>query len=166
MKRPYYIFIILLVLLISSCSVLQQTSEIATFARCEFRIESARNMKLAGINIQDKRTLSDFSIMEMAKIGSVIAGGTLPLTFDLNMQVKNPNPGTAAMNKLDWILIIDDIEMTKGILNQRVEIPANTITNLPVAMSLDLMKSLNGKSGISGIPQILAMRVFLSLPGE
>jgi hypothetical protein len=147
MKGSKYIFIILLALLISSCTVLQQTSEIAALTRCEFRIESARNMKLAGVNIQDKHTLSDLSIMEMTKIAGVLAGGTLPLTFDLNVQVKNPNPGLAAMNKLDWILIIDDIEMTRGLLNQRVEIPANTITSVPVAMSLDLMKSLNGKSG-------------------
>ncbi|MCU0371124.1 MAG: hypothetical protein MUC31_06890 [Bacteroidales bacterium] len=104
-------------------------------------------MKLAGLDIQEKNTLSDFSMMEMAKIASVIAGGTLPLTFDLNMQAKNPNPGTAAMNQLEWILLIDDIEMTRGLLNQRIEIPAGIVTEFPVAMNLDLIKSLNGKSG-------------------
>jgi hypothetical protein len=147
MKKLIYILTILVFSLFNSCSVFQQTSEIAAFTRCEFRIESARNMKLAGINIQDKSSLSDMSFTEMAKIGSAIAGGTLPLTFDLNIQVKNPNPKLAAMNKLDWILIIDDIEMTRGVLNQRVEIPANSVTSVPVAMNLDLMKSLSGKSG-------------------
>jgi hypothetical protein len=104
-------------------------------------------MRLAGVNIQDKHSLSDLSLMEMAKIGGVLAGGTLPLTFDLNVGIKNPNPDLAAMNKLDWILIIDDVEMTRGILNQRIEIPAGTTLTFPVAMSLDLMKSLGGKSG-------------------
>ena len=138
---------LLLVLFISSCSVFEQTSEIAAFTKCQFRIESARNMKLAGVNIQDKDAASDLSITDMAKIGSVLAGGTLPLNFDLNIEVKNPNPTLAAMNKLDWILIIDDIEMTRGVLNQRVEIQPNAIAAVPVAMSLDLMKSLSGKSG-------------------
>jgi hypothetical protein len=138
---------LLTIIVLSACSVLQQTSEIAAFTKCEFRIESARNMRLAGINIQDKHSMSDLGIMDMAKIAGVIAGGTLPLTFDLNVQIKNPNPGLAAMNKMDWILIIDDVEMTRGILNQRIEIPANTVTSFPVAMSIDLMKSLNGKSG-------------------
>jgi hypothetical protein len=138
---------IALSLILSSCSVLQQTSEIATFTKCEFRIESARNMNLGGVNIQNKHSVSDLTLMEGAKIASVIAGGTLPLTFDLNVGAKNPNPKLAAMNKLDWILYIDDIEMTRGILNQRIEIPASGTTTFPVAMSLDLMKSLNGKSG-------------------
>jgi hypothetical protein len=147
MKKFINTIIVLLISVFTSCSVFQQTSEIAAFTKCEFRIESARNMKLGGVNIQDKHTLSDLSIMEMTKIAGIIAGGTLPLTFDLNVQIKNPNPGMAAMNKLDWILIIDDIEMTRGILNQRIEIQANNITTVPVAMSLDLMKSLSGKSG-------------------
>lgn len=138
---------LIVILIASSCSVLKQTSEIASFTKCEFRIESARNIKLAGVNIQDKHSISDLSIMEGAKIAGVIAGGTLPLTFDLNVSIKNPNQKLAAMNKLDWILIIDDIEMTRGILNQRIEIPASTMITFPVAMSLDLMKSLNGKSG-------------------
>lgn len=139
--------IILLSTMISSCSVLQQTSEIASFAKCEFRIESARNINLGGVNIQNKHSVSDLTIMEGAKIAGVVAGGKLPLTFDLNTGVKNPNQKLAAMNKLDWILLIDDIEMTRGILNQRIEIPANGTITFPVAMSLDLMKSLNGKSG-------------------
>jgi hypothetical protein len=147
MRKLIFTFLLLQLVFFNSCSVLKQTSEIASFTKCQFRIESARNMKLAGINIQDKTSLSDLSIMEMAKIGSVIASGTLPLTFDLNMQVKNPNPGTAAMNRLDWILIIDDIEMTRGLLNQRIEIPANMVSEFPVSMNLDLMKSLSGKSG-------------------
>jgi len=147
MKKIIYSVFFSLSLIVSACSVLQQTSEIAAFTKCEFRIESARNMRLAGINIQDKHTLSDFTIMDMTKIGSILAGGTLPLTFDLNIEVKNANPGMAAMNKLDWILIIDDIEMTRGILNQRIEIAANTVSTFPIAMSLDLMKSLSGKSG-------------------
>lgn len=147
MKEVRFIYIILSSILVTSCSVFKQTSEIKSFLKCEFRIESARNMNLAGVQIQDKQSLSDLTLMEMTKIGSVLAGGTLPLTFDLNLQIKNPNQGMAAMNKLDWILILDDIEMTRGVLNQRIEIPANTISAFPVAMNLDLMKSLSGKSG-------------------
>ncbi len=130
-----------------SCSVVQQTTEIKNFGRCDFRIESARNMKLGGINIQGKDAVNDLSIYEITKIGTVIAGGTLPLTFDLNIEVKNPNPVMAAMNKLDWILLIDDIEMSRGLLNQRIEVPAGSLANFPVFINLDLMKSLNGKSG-------------------
>ena len=91
--------------------------------------------------------MTDLSLLEMSKIGSVLAGGTLPLTFDLIVQIRNPNQGMAAMNKLDWILILDDIEMTRGVLNERIEIPAQSESTFPVAMNMDLVKSLSGKSG-------------------
>ncbi len=147
MKRILNIWLVKILLVIPACSIIQQTSEISAFAKCEFRIESARNIKLAGISVQDKQSLSDLSIMELAKIGSALTEGVLPLNFDLNIQIMNPNPKLAAMNRIEWTLIIDDIEMTSGVLNQRVEIQADSVTELPVAMSLDLMKSLNGKSG-------------------
>ncbi|MDX9907407.1 MAG: hypothetical protein RBS55_12535 [Bacteroidales bacterium] len=139
-------FLILSMWIFTSCSVLQQTSEMKNFGKCDFRIESARNMKLGGVSMQDKTSISQVGILEITKIGAAVASGSLPLTFDLNITAKNPNPTLAAMNKLDWILIIDDAEMTRGVLNQRVEIPANSTSQFPVAINFDLMKSLNGKS--------------------
>ena len=116
------------------------------FGKCDFRIESTKNMKLAGVNIQDKRGISDLSITEIAKIGGAIAGNSLPLVFDLSIEAKNPNTVLAAMNKLDWILLIDNAEMTRGVLEKRIEIPANTTTTFPVGINIDLMKALGGKS--------------------
>jgi hypothetical protein len=146
MNKTICASLILIIATFTSCSVLQQTSEMKTFGKCEFRIESTRNMKLAGVNMQDKTTKSQLSLIDITKIGAAVASGSLPLTFELNIAAKNPNPGLAAMNKLDWILIIDDAEMTRGVLNQRVEIPANSIAQFPVQINFDVMKSLNGKS--------------------
>ena len=133
-------------LILSSCSVLQQTTEMKNFGKCEFRIESTKNMKLAGVNIQDKNAMSDLSFTDLAKIGSAMASGSMPLVFDLNIETKNPNPVLAAMNKLDWILLIDDVEMTRGVLDKRIEIPANSVYTFPVAINFDVMKAMSGKS--------------------
>jgi hypothetical protein len=117
------------------------------FSKCEFRLESLTDIKLAGINIQNATSMADLGIMDYAKISSAIASGALPFSFNLNVQARNPNPGTASMNKLDWILLIDKIEMTRGILDKRIEILPQNIATFPVAMNFDLMKALSGKSG-------------------
>lgn len=136
----------MITLILPSCSVLRQTSEMKNFAQCDFRLESVRNLKLGGVNFQDKQSVSDISFAELAKIASAIAGGSLPMNFDLNVLARNPNPALAAMNRLDWILMIDDIEMTKGVLTERIEIQPNSVTTFPVAINFDLMKVLSGKS--------------------
>lgn len=147
MRRATIPGMIILALILSSCSVLQQTSEMKNFARCDFRLESISNLNLGGVNFQDKQSMSDISFVDLARITTALAGGSLPMKFDLNVLARNPNPALAAMNRLDWILLIDDIEMTNGVLNDRIEIQPNAVTTFPVAISFDLMKALNGKSG-------------------
>ncbi len=148
MKKLSNLFLIFLFLGFASCDILKQTSEMSRLTKCEFRLESVQNMTLGGVNIQDKKSYSDLNLMDIARIGSVMAGGTLPLNFTLNVQGRNPNQGLAAMNRFEWILYIDDIEMTSGVLNNRVEIPPNSGTTIiPLGISIDLMKALSGKSG-------------------
>ncbi len=137
---------ILLVAFSPSCGVIQQGTELKSFANCDFRLESVKNTRLAGVNIQGKKSLTDLGFSDMAKVTGVIAGGTLPLTFDLNVQARNPNASLAAMNRLDWILLIDKQEMVSGVLGDRVQIAPNSMATFPVAISLDLMEVLSGKS--------------------
>ena len=147
MKKIVFPGIILLTFLLSSCSVLQQTSEIKNFAKCDFRLESISNLRMAGVNIQNKTSMSDLSFVDIAKITAAVASNSLPVHFDLDVLARNPNSAMAAMNRLDWILLIDDIEMTRGVLMERIEIQPNSFTAFPVAMNFDLMKALSGKSG-------------------
>jgi hypothetical protein len=145
-KKIIYLTVVSFIL-IQGCSFLQQTSEMTNFSKCDFRLESVDNVSLGGINIEDASSIADLGILDYAKLTSVLASGSLPLTFNLNVQARNPNSGKAAMNKLDWILFIDDIEMTRGILNDRIEILPNNIKSFPVGMNFDLVRALSGESG-------------------
>lgn len=140
--------LILLTMIFSSCGVLQQVAEMKTFAKCEFLIKNVENVQLAGVNIQNKNKLSDISFLDAAKITTAFAQGKLPLNLILNISVKNPNSSPASMNKMDWILFIDDVEMTRGISNQRVQIAANNgVSNIPLQTEIDLLKALSSESG-------------------
>lgn len=148
LKITRNIFLLLsFVMITSSCDVLQQVAELQTFSKCKFRLSTIENIRLAGVNVQGKDQFSDFTITEAAKITAALLGGELPLDFRLNVETKNPNAKTAALNKLDWILFIDDIEMTRGTTNQRIEIPANGgVRDLPLHINVDLKEILSGKS--------------------
>ena len=126
-----------------SCDVLQQ---MVTFTKCEFKMNSLTDTKLAGVNIQKVSSFSDLSFMDAANITKTLLGGELPLTFNLNIAAKNPNSATAAMQKMNWILYIDDNEITQGILDQPVNIPPGQTVNIPLAIKLDLKKLFNDKT--------------------
>lgn len=133
----------------SACDILDQARQVAILSKCEFRLSSVDQLKLAGVNIQQVKKLSDLNLMDAAKITTAaVSGSSLPLNFTLNVEVKNPNAGTAGLTKLDWILFIDDIQMVSGVNEQRVQIPGNGGTGtIPLSIGVNLKEVLKGKSG-------------------
>jgi len=146
-KKTLFIASICFLISFSSCDVMQQVSQINNLTKCDFRLESVQQLKLAGINVQNVQTLSDLNMLDAAKLASAFASQQFPLDFTLNIEAKNPNSSVAGMTRIDWILLIDEIEMTRGILDKQVTIPANNgIAIIPMQMHVDLQKALNGKS--------------------
>jgi len=146
LMKKLLVFTIVMVF-IQSCDLLQQAGQMATLTKCEFRLQSVNQLTLAGINVQSIKKFSDLSLIDAGKITASLASGTLPLSFTLNMEAKNPNRATAGITKIDWILLIDGIEMTRGLVEQQVTIPPNNgISVIPVKMNLDLKKALSGQS--------------------
>ncbi|PKP04337.1 MAG: hypothetical protein CVU14_00450 [Bacteroidetes bacterium HGW-Bacteroidetes-9] len=148
MKKLVFIASFILSLtIISGCDILDQARQVAMLSKCEFKLSSVDRLQLAGVNIQHISKLTDLNIMDAAKITTAAMGSSLPLNFTLNVEAKNPNSATAGMTKLDWILLIDDIEMVSGVNNQRVQIPANGGTAiLPLTIGIDLKQALKGRS--------------------
>jgi hypothetical protein len=126
---------------------MQQVSQMNNLTKCDFRLESVQQLNLAGINVQNVKSISDLNMFDAAKIASAVGSQKFPLDFTLNIEAKNPNTTAAGMNHIDWILLIDDIEMTSGILDKQMTIPANNGTTIiPMQMHFDLQKALSGKS--------------------
>ena len=119
----------------------------SNLAKCDFRLESVQDLNLAGINVQNVDQLSDISMFDAAKLANAVASQQFPLDFTLNIEAKNPNTAVAGMTRIDWILLIDDMEMTRGALDKQFTIPANNGTTIiPMLMHIDLQKALSGKS--------------------
>lgn len=146
-RKSVFIFSLGLLTFLSSCDVLNQVSQMANLSKCDFRLESVQQLNLAGINVQNVKKVSDLTIYDGAKLASAIASQQFPLDFTLNIEAKNPNTAPAGMTRIDWILLIDDIEMTRGILDRQVTIPANNgMAIIPMQMHVDLQEALKGKS--------------------
>jgi hypothetical protein len=146
-KKLSFIAALSFLTVLTSCDVLNQVSQMANLTKCNFRLESVQQAKLAGINVQNVKKISDLTMFDAAKLAAAVASQQFPLDFTLNVEAKNPNTAAAGMTRIDWILLIDDIEMTRGILDKQVTIPANNGSALiPMQMHIDLKKALSGKS--------------------
>ncbi len=138
------LLILLLALTVHSCSFLK---EVSTLGKCEFRTTTLENPELAGIDVSRIHDFSDIGFADMAIISASILNGELPLAFTLNIEAKNPNPATAALNKLEYMAFIDDVQIASGALDQRIEIPANGgIATIPLRLNTDLIDILSRDS--------------------
>lgn len=133
-------------LILSACSILDQAGEMKTFAKCKFRLRDVQEVHLAGVDVQNVKSMSDLSFTEAGKISMAALSGKMPLDFTLNVEVQNPNSQNASMNQMYWELYIDDIDITKGQITQKVSISPGGTAVMPVGIHVDLFKALSGES--------------------
>lgn len=139
-----------LLFLTSSCSVYET---MVNLSRLKFKLGAVNNFTVSGINISGKKSLQDFSPLEVVNLTSVIASGKLPVSFTLNVEAKNPNDGTGGYPKTDatlkafpWRLEIDNVETISGNIGSPVTVPGTgEVTNIPLTMNIDLIEFFGNK---------------------
>ena len=128
----------------NSCNFLK---EISTLGKCEFRVTTLEDPEIAGVDVSQIRSFTDLSFVDMGIISASFLKGDLPLSFTLNVEARNPNPAMAALNGLEYLAFIDDVEVARGNLDSRIEIPANGgVTTIPLRLNTDLIDILKKDS--------------------
>jgi hypothetical protein len=163
--KKLLLFSVILLLTTSSCSVYET---MVNLSRLKFKLGTVNNFTVSGINISSKKSLQDFSPLEIVNLTSVIASGKLPASFTLNVEAKNPNDGSGGYPKTDatlkafpWRLEIDNVETISGNIGTPVSVPGTgEITNIPLTMNIDLIEFFGNK----GFDNLLNLA--LSLGGQ
>jgi hypothetical protein len=163
MKR-FFLVVFLLPLVISGiqCSVYESFTNLS---RLQFKVGDVNGFQINGVSISNKSKLSDFNTLDLLNLSSSFAQGTLPATFILNVEAKNPNDGTGGYKKSDatlqnfkWRLFLDDKETVSGDIEQPVTIPGTgDVSRIPIRVNLDLIKFFKDKGYESIINLALAL---------
>jgi len=130
------------VFLLNSCSIL---SELAAFTSCEFRLHSLQDPEACGIDISQLSSWSDFTFMEGQAVAGQLLQKRLPFEITVNVEARNPGTSMAAVNSIQWIAFIDDLQLAQGTVHERVEIPPSGGSNkIPIRVQADLFDYLEG----------------------
>jgi LEA14-like dessication related protein len=139
---------LLVSVLLSSCDLLQQAAGTYQLTQCKYDYNSISGLSLAGINLQNITDISSLNPLSAAKLLTAFSSssGNLPLDFTLNLDVTNPGIQTAILNGLNYVLVIDGIEMTQGFFDKQLKVGSGEKNVLPIRMAFDLKKVLSGSS--------------------
>jgi hypothetical protein len=153
------VFLSSLIFVSYSCKQLQQFADtMSSLQRLQFKLNNVSGFRLAGIDVQNKKSVSDFSITDGFNLANAVNKKKLQADFTVNVDAKNPNDGTgktkstvATLTSLDWRLYIDDVQTIAGNINKSIEIPGTgQTTTIPLGMSLDLYQFF-GNKGYDGL---------------
>lgn len=150
--RKLFLAAVVLSLVISGiqCSVYET---ITNLSRLQFKVGDVNGFEINGIPVSGKSKLSDFNPLDLLSLSAAFAKGSLPSSFVLNVEAKNPNDGTGGYKKTDatlqnfkWRLFLDDKETVSGDLDQPVTVPGTgDVTTIPLRINIDLMKFFKDK---------------------
>lgn len=160
------VFLLIGAIAFQSCNVIKDISgTLANLSKLQFKLENVSNFRLSGIDLSNKRTISDFSITDGLKLTNAFATKRFPADFIVNLNAKNPNDGSgntqktnATIAKLDYRLILDDIQTISGDIQSPINVPGTgQSVNIPLSMSLDLFEFFGNKGYESVINLALAL---------
>jgi len=128
---------------IYSCASLFQLDEISN---CEFEFQTISDLHIGKINIQNTDNFSDLNFVDAGLILKDFMDGAFPVSFTSNISINNPNKRKAVVNKIEWILYIDNKEVSSGSIDTKTIVKANKSEVVSQKIELDLIKAMNSKN--------------------
>lgn len=132
----------------ASCDLLtsltSQVTSIANLVNCEFNLKNVNNVSVAGVNVKNL-TSGNLSATDVVKLVAAYQSKKVPLSMDVNINVKNPTEHKASLTAMDWILALDGTDVANGASSRTYTIKSNTTTTVPLGVNTDLGQLFSSK---------------------
>ena len=132
---------------LASCDVLNQMAQIANLVNCTFDFNSVNQIQMLGINLSKGMSKTDLNATQLLSLADAIMRKQLPVSFNVNVDVKNPNSIAASMAKMDYIISLNGKEVVSTTLNKSFSVPANGNSVISIPITTDLFQLFSGESG-------------------
>ena len=132
---------------LSSCGISEQVQQAKAFKGVDVRLVGVEQATLAGIDVTQVRKAGDLSTVQKAALLAGYASRNLPLRMRVNLEFRNPNDETAALNELDYIALLDGKQVATGRTTQRIEVaPNGGVTTAPVTLESNLRDAIGDQT--------------------
>ena len=145
-KLKKTLIVLFVTLGLSSCEVLNQVAQMANFANCKFNFNSVDHIQMLGIDLSRGMSRENLNITQGIALINAITNRSLPVTFNVNVGVDNPNNIAASMAKMDYIISLNGKEVISTTLNKSISVPSNGSNVVSIPITTDLFQLFSGES--------------------
>ena len=145
--------VIVLVMLTASFTACEQLAQIANQAaqvmnlkNCTFDVTGVNNINMLGIDLSKGMDQSNLNAAQLIKVTNSLMNKKLPVTFNVNLDVNNPNSIAAALGKMDYIIALNNKEVISSTFTNGFNIAPNSKGQVAIPISTDLFQLFSGET--------------------
>ena len=135
----------------SACELLaqiaNQAAQVVNLKNCTFDVNGINNINMMGIDLSKGMDMNSLTAMQILNVTNSLMNKTLPVSFNVNIDVNNPNSIAASMGKMDYIIALNDKEIISSTFNNGFSIPANSKGQVSIPISTDLFQLFSSETG-------------------
>ena len=144
------IAVVLLIGTFSACDELaqmaNQAAQMANLKNCTFDVNGINKINMLGINLTKGLSLSDLTTSQVLSVTNSLLNKKLPVTFNVNIDVDNPNSIAASLGKMDYIISLNDKEIISSTFTDGFTINANSKGQVSIPISTDLFQLFSNET--------------------
>ena len=151
MKRISRIIVVLFLMMgFSACEELShianQTAQMLNLKNCTFNVDGINHITMLGIDLSKGMSQSSLNAAQLISVTNSIMNRRLPVSFNVNLDVNNPNNLAASMGKMDYIISLNNKEVISSTFSDGFSIPANSSGKVSIPISTDLFQLFSGET--------------------
>ncbi|TAE31267.1 MAG: hypothetical protein EAZ91_08185 [Cytophagales bacterium] len=156
MKRLLLLIIALLPVLLSQCGVSRQVGEAKALGDCRYAIKSADSVQLSGYDVRQFRKLEDINPARYPRLAAGLLTRNVPLNARINLEITNPTNKNAAINQLEYRILLAGQELFQGFLNERIQVaPGGGRTTVPIRINANAYKLITDEKTRAAFTQFV-----------
>ena len=152
MKKIFRIIVIMLLTAsFTACDELanmaNQAAQMANLKNCTFDVTGINKINMLGIDLSKGMDQSNLNAMQILNVTNSLMNKKLPVTFNVNLDVNNPNSIAASLGKMDYIISLNGKEVISSTFTDGFSINPNSKGTVSIPISTDLFQLFSSETG-------------------
>lgn len=126
--------------------IASQAAQVMNLKNCTFDVNGINNINMMGINLSKGMDKNSLNAMQLVNVTNSLLNKKLPVTFNVNIDVNNPNNIAASMGKMDYIISLNNKEVISSTFSNGFSVGPNSKGQVSIPISTDLFQLFSGET--------------------
>ena len=149
-KLTKILVVVLLAATFTSCEelaqIMNQAAQTMNLKNCTFDVTGVNNINMLGIDVSKGMDKNNLNAAQLIRVTNALMNKQLPVTFNVNLDVDNPNSIAASLGKMDYIIALNNKEVISSCFTDGFSIGPNSKGQSSSPISTDLFQLFSGET--------------------